>query len=388
MGKIKMWLYLCGAAAGIIFVNPLEVRAEEITVELNVEYEDIMFHGDETQGEYGVIHGTNSSGEVLWEIKTDTYPRTQYDSVTEIGQNNGLYYYEEGGILKAIKVKNGKRKWKVPGCGVISDFEFDSRDTLFFCSSEGPDFEAVDRNGRVLKRIEHLDENVYWPYQIECLENNQVAITFEGCAEEYDRYREDGSGGIIFLIDMKDGSYSMENKEINLELWKERYYVNENDMLGTPLKYAYIDMENDGQDEVLVCTEDSEGTTGLYLWSKNQGQYTCGSEFKNILKVKKQDWDFFYSPTYQELVMHSKNEEGENYFFYKIENSYWKLDFSVFYMDQPDKTRTIFFSNAASESLQTIAEYNYEKNSSEKENGLKVWESYIGDLILLKFQNF
>lgn len=57
MKKLKMWLWLM--AAGIFFMRPLSAKAEKITVELTVEYEDTTFNGIETEGEYGIIRGGN-----------------------------------------------------------------------------------------------------------------------------------------------------------------------------------------------------------------------------------------------------------------------------------------------------------------------------------------
>lgn len=384
MGKIKKRMSLWMIVVCTLFISPLCAKAEEISVELIMEYESIVFNGVETQGEYGIVHGKNSAGEILWEVKTDTYPRAQYEAVTEICRRDSRYYYEEGGTLKVLDVKNGKVQWEVPECGAISGYDFGSDDTFYFCSYEGPHFAVIDRNGHVLKRIDSMDGNIYWPYEIEC-RDAEAAVVFEGCSDSYSRYLDEG---IVFLVNLENYSYYMENKEGYSELWKNRYYVNENDMLGTPLKYAYIDMENDGQEEVVICTKNSEGTRGLYLWSRNQGQYTCGSEFENVSNVELPDWELFYSPTYQELVRYSGDQEGETYNFYKNENVSWKLDFSVFSMVQPDKLKSVFFHNNTSEDFQKIAEYNDCEDSQEKENGMAMWESYTGDLVALDFKDF
>lgn len=381
MKKLKMWLWIM--AAGIFFMRPLSAKAEEITVELTVEYEDTTFNGIETEGEYGIICGKNSSGEVLWEVNTKTYPMTQYDAVTEIGQKNGLYYYEEGGTLKALNVKNGKRKWKVSGCGAISDFTFDSNGTLFFCSSEGPDFTEVDRNGRVLKRIEHLDEKVYWPYQIECLEDNQIAITFEGAEEEYDKYREDGTGGIVFLIDRKDGSCYPRKTGRFREFYVDGYYPEDNQMDGTPVKYAYIDLEGDGQKELLIYTENKDN---LYLWKQHENDYMCVLEYGMLMNEDIQEMEILFSPEYKQLVVHAKDNSTEAYCFDMIYGRWWETEFAIYRTEEENGSKSIYFEDMIMEEVHKLAEYK-EENSRERKNALAIWESYTGNLEKIEFKD-
>ncbi|MEE1086927.1 MAG: WG repeat-containing protein [Schaedlerella sp.] len=136
--------------------------------------------------EFAIITGFDENHEAIWKYETGKYEAAQLERVSEIGTREDLYYFVEDGTVKAIQIEDGSIAWEnseFDGSG--TGFVFGEDGVLYICGYLGPDFFAVDKNGKTLCRIDMLDSDYYWPYEME-YKNRQVIITFEeGSAKGY-----------------------------------------------------------------------------------------------------------------------------------------------------------------------------------------------------------
>lgn len=183
-----------------------------IDVAFQICYEDTEHNGYLTSGEYLILQGLTEDGNVVWEKRTETYPRAQLEAFTEIGFYNDMYYYGECGTVVTLNREDGSVIWTNSDGGALSGFDFGEDGTIYICGYFGPDFVAVDRYGNTLCCIEQFDQNYYWPYRVE-YQGSTVFVTFEG-------YREGGSPDGVFMVNLNDFCYTQvaEEREVtNME---------------------------------------------------------------------------------------------------------------------------------------------------------------------------
>jgi len=149
---------------------PEAERAESVRFELKHD-------GDE---EYAVITGCDEDGESLWKVETPRHPTSQLRTVQEIGIENGVYYYIEGGDVVTLNLAGGTEAWRNDEFGGSpGDWVFDDDGTLYLCGYLGPDLFVVAKDGKTVKRIATLNEDFYWPYDIRFIDSGGLRITFE-----------------------------------------------------------------------------------------------------------------------------------------------------------------------------------------------------------------
>lgn len=154
--------------------------------------------------EFAVVTGRDSDGNRVWNYVTENYEIGQADQVTEILQEDGVYYLCEGGTVVALELATGAVLWKnhefggsVPrGC-------MDKKGTLYLCGYWGPDYFSIDKEGNTTGRIDCFDEAFYWANNIE-LVGDMVAVSLENGPME--RRTEKG---FVFQVDPKDLSYDL-----------------------------------------------------------------------------------------------------------------------------------------------------------------------------------
>lgn len=161
-------------------------KRQAVSVEL--EMKDATHTGDDgvtVYEEYGILTGKSEDGSVVWNDTTDMLTKTELPSCTEIGIHQDVYYMVAQGTVLAFRLADGKELWRVEGGGSPADngYDFDEDGTLYLCGFYGPDFLAIDKDGKILKRIERLDEEYYRPYQLKC-KGDQVFVTFEETASD------------------------------------------------------------------------------------------------------------------------------------------------------------------------------------------------------------
>ncbi len=130
--------------------------------------------------EYAVLTARDAAGNERWSRTTGSYECAQLDRVCEIAANGDAYYYCEDGAIIALNLADGAERWRNSDFGgSASGFAFGEDGTLYVCGYFGPDFFAVDAEGNALARIDALNSDVYWPYEMRYL-GDRVAITYEG----------------------------------------------------------------------------------------------------------------------------------------------------------------------------------------------------------------
>lgn len=134
---------------------------------------------DDYQYEYAIITGKDDSDSEVWSITTDLFECADSDVISEVGTNNGVYYYDEFGTIVALNLADGIELWRnsdFGGSAAAADFDDDGN--IYICSYHGPDFFAVDENGNTLAKIVSFETDYFGAYEIEYL-GDQVAVTLE-----------------------------------------------------------------------------------------------------------------------------------------------------------------------------------------------------------------
>jgi hypothetical protein len=169
----------------------------------NVNVQDIRFEVKrDNNKEYAQIDGMESD-QVVWSIETEKYELTELDSVSPIGKFENMYYYVEGGKVVALNLANGNKIWEnddFQGAGSASLIDEDG--TIYLCGYYGPDFFAVDCNGKTINRIMQFDSLAFGAYEIG-LNEDAIDVTL------YD----DGNGrSVTFEVNKQDFSYSAKDE--------------------------------------------------------------------------------------------------------------------------------------------------------------------------------
>lgn len=163
---------------------------------------EIEHHRADTKT-YSVLTAYNKDSDALWQYKTDEYNESELESITEIGEYNGMYIFNECGTIVALDAQNGNTIWK------NSDFEgrsaagiIDESGNIFACGYYGPDFFAVDSKGNTLGKIQRFDKDYSWPESIS-KENGKVKIVMT--------QGPNGEGSYTFGVTLKDYSVALES---------------------------------------------------------------------------------------------------------------------------------------------------------------------------------
>lgn len=205
----KCWVKQNGMWGVIEFV-PEEGEEERFDVSgMNVTFERFYeYEGCDCDCEYScehaVITATDKTGNVVWSLETDHYNEAQLSQTNEIGICEDRYYYEEDGKIIALSMKDGSLLWtnnEFKGCAIGSDF--DDNGTLYVCGYFGPDLFIVDKEGKTVKRMATIDEDYFWPYEVEW-DNEMVKIYFEA-----DGWSGSGEGHLITVF-LDDYSHYVE----------------------------------------------------------------------------------------------------------------------------------------------------------------------------------
>lgn len=190
----------------------LKEKLEKV-VAITVKFNLINNSDDNTQ--YGHIQGLNRQNKVVWEYKTQKHPLTEADTITEIGNYNDNYYFNDSGTIIVLRIKDGKLQWKnndVGGMNVENASIFDDEGNLYVSGFYGPDLTVIDKKGKTIKRVKSFNSKYYWPYQLE-LDGDKLYITYDGCEDDSVQTPCKGT------INLKDYSFSIDsNKTIPSKL--------------------------------------------------------------------------------------------------------------------------------------------------------------------------
>lgn len=182
----------------------LKKKAEEYALALEEEQPRVvdvtMEHLWDSGYESAVITGLDAQGDAVWTYETEAYPVAQLDQINEIGAHGDGYYLVEDGSIYVLNTADGSVRWVNDDfggsatCGV-----FDGEGTLYVCGFLGPDLFIVGAGGNTVHKIDALDSEYIWPYQIE-YQKTRVAITFD--------MAPDGADHVVY-VDLRDYSASI-----------------------------------------------------------------------------------------------------------------------------------------------------------------------------------
>lgn len=247
-------------------------NAPVVDVKLEIKYE-----GTE---EYAVINGVSESGENVWTKITEKEPVAELEGIYSIGVLNEKFIYVDAGTIVALALEDGVEIWKNSdfegsGCYVV-----DEAGRIYMSGYYGPDFFAINENGETLCKIEKLDINCYYPFQIEIVDG-KVLLTYE----------EDGAGSnAAYQIDMTTFEYERVQEDIvlsNDELCSlaGQYYEK---ISGTPAPENIVVDSEDGNQVTIWLYQDFGDHIATIDWyfidrTTGKGTNTMGNQI-DLLK--------------------------------------------------------------------------------------------------------
>ena len=191
IGATKHMIPMVNAKQAVQRVNKFKRNK---VVDIKYEYKT------EDSDEYAVITAVNNLGLTIWNYTTDKHSVNVVPMVSEIGRIGNLYCFADNGTIKALRVSDGSVVWEnAEYSGSVTDYIIGKDKTLYISGYYGPDFFAVDKNGKTLCRITTMNEQFYWPYEME-YQNAKIRLDFEQTSIE------DASNAYA-LIDLRDYSY-------------------------------------------------------------------------------------------------------------------------------------------------------------------------------------
>lgn len=129
--------------------------------------------------EWAVVTAYDRNGNAAWEYTTDVYDIAEVNRVAGVGTCNGLYYLVEDGTVIALDAATGSVRWKNGGfLGAVGASVFGDEGELYLCGYFGPDLFIVDAEGDTVDRIDTINGEYMWPYEIQYL-GDGLAITYE-----------------------------------------------------------------------------------------------------------------------------------------------------------------------------------------------------------------
>lgn len=139
---------------------------------------------EDQASEYAIITGIDDEGNEIWSITTDVFGRTDGQVVSEIGLNNGIFYYAEFGTIVALNVTDGTELWRNRDYGgELSASVFGDNGCVYLCGYHGPAFFAMDSEGNTLAKIDSFAQDIFGASKIEYL-GDQVTVTLDFVPEE------------------------------------------------------------------------------------------------------------------------------------------------------------------------------------------------------------
>ena len=167
----------------------------------NVVFVDFeLWNSNDMQRQYAVLTGYDEENNEVWTHTTDEYPVAQVDLLQGFGINQGKYYYIEDGVIITRDISTGDIIWKSENTGGAGAFgTFGEDGTLYMCGYFGPDFYAIDKNGKTLCKITEFSSDYWWAFEIQ-LDGDTAVVAMEGTP----------SGDIEYItVNLKDYNYKL-----------------------------------------------------------------------------------------------------------------------------------------------------------------------------------
>ena len=133
-------------------IQVLPTEAPELSYDAyQVVYNILTDAGSES----GQFQGIGPDGSLLWTYETEHFPQAQIEQITPVGQWQDRYYLIEGGTVKALNIADGTVLFSNSEFGGVPCREamvLDDYGYLYLAGYDGPDFFAMDTEGRTVKK--------------------------------------------------------------------------------------------------------------------------------------------------------------------------------------------------------------------------------------------
>lgn len=130
--------------------------------------------------------------------KTGSLELAQLQRISDMEIFEDYYYYVFDGAVIALDRETGTERWRDTSfMGGLTGYDIDEAGNIYICGYLGPDYFAISKDGEVLGRVDMMDPDYMWPYEIKYLGGNQIEITYEA-----DFYGNAG-GAVTFDIPAK-----------------------------------------------------------------------------------------------------------------------------------------------------------------------------------------
>lgn len=200
-----------GAAAGItVYVHPA-VTVETSNKKLEEGKKATRITSERVyvdEAHYKIIFSAaTKEGEQLWNYVTEENVSSELDSAGLFGiEGDKVYIYDNGAVI-ALSAFTGEELWRnTEFTGGDAVYTFDAEENLYICGFYGPDIMKIDSSGKTVYRIQTLDDQYYWPYQLDYMErDNIVVITFDG--------NDSGSDENTLVVDAETGEIISNHKK-------------------------------------------------------------------------------------------------------------------------------------------------------------------------------
>ena len=307
--------YIEGYDDSELIAKILEELENDKAVEVKYEY------SRDDKFEIMEIYGLNKNGDRVWNKKY-YYDLGQAQALTFMFSKDDYFYYRhDKGLVKA-KISDGSIIWENYDVGAIIDWVEGEDGTLYITTGLVPEFTAVNKDGKTLKLINRFSEDyvIFWPGDI-VLKNNKLYIEFWGP----DKYSVDH---YVLEMSLPDFSYTLPGEEENTSTAET--YDNSNpfyDLINkhyssdyVDCNYAYVDIDDDGDNELVIHTGTCEGDRKYEVYKEKNG--------KAVYLGKIPGWhSALYKYGNKLQLVNGESEFGE-YFFIAIDNSNNTLKFS------------------------------------------------------------
>lgn len=132
--------------------------------------------------EYANIIAFSQDGVVLWEYTTPQLEIAQLERVADIGLAGDGYCFVFDQSVVCLDARTGAERWKNSDFGGAGARSVIGSGVIYLCGFLGPDLFALSFSGETVKRISSLDDNYFWPYQLE-LSGDILTVTMDGGPE-------------------------------------------------------------------------------------------------------------------------------------------------------------------------------------------------------------
>lgn len=184
-------------------------------------------------------------------------------------------------------------------------------------------------------------------------------------------------------------TYQKENppeNDVTAELGEMEIYATylEENWLDEDVTCAAMDLDNDGEKELLIHYNNTDANCELYKADTTSGAVTYMGQ------IAYAHYDLYWSEKYEKLVMFTRSAGSETYNFYQINNGTPAFDFGVSFTEFNDVDRRItkyhYFSEDENYELGSYELPSLEEEDAQaKAEASKKYREYLEDMVLIEF---